>query len=138
MKKILVALDLGRPGGNDEVLKTASKLAKTFDAEQELLFVMEPSTGFVVAVLPDGLLQERRNQAEADLAEIAEQQGATAWSVRDGGPAAEIMAQAEKSSADLIIMHSHDPDVSNFFLGSTASRVVRHAHCSVHIVRHAE
>ncbi|MDH3475684.1 MAG: universal stress protein [Rhodospirillales bacterium] len=37
--------------------------------------------------------------------------------------------------ADLIITGSHKPNVSDYLLGSNAARVVRHASCSVFVVR---
>ncbi len=34
-----------------------------------------------------------------------------------------------------IVIGSHKPGLSDFLLGSTAARVVRHAHCAVHVCR---
>ena len=36
---------------------------------------------------------------------------------------------------DVIVMASHQPKFSDYLLGSTAARVVRHAKCSVLIAR---
>ncbi len=46
-----------------------------------------------------------------------------------------ILAAAEAHGADLIILASHIPDFSNYFIGATADRVVRHAKCSVLVDR---
>ena len=46
-----------------------------------------------------------------------------------------ILEQAEKKNADCIVIASHRPGLQDFFLGSTAARVVRHAQCAVHVVR---
>ncbi|MBT8411941.1 MAG: universal stress protein, partial [Octadecabacter sp.] len=42
---------------------------------------------------------------------------------------------ATDNSIDCIIMASHQPGLEDYFLGSTAARVVRHAKCSVHVIR---
>ena len=38
----------------------------------------------------------------------------------------------------MIVIASHDPGLADYLLGSTAGRVVRHAHCSVLVVRNAK
>ena len=42
---------------------------------------------------------------------------------------------AEKIAADCIIVGSHRPGMKDFFLGSTAARIMRYAPCSVHVLR---
>jgi len=46
-----------------------------------------------------------------------------------------ITEYAEKINADCIIVGSHKPGLRDYFLGSTAARIVRHAPCSVHVLR---
>jgi len=46
-----------------------------------------------------------------------------------------ITDYAEKIGADCIIVGSHKPEMKDFFLGSTAARVMRYAPCSVHVLR---
>ena len=46
-----------------------------------------------------------------------------------------ILETAEDEGADLIIIASHQPGIQDYFLGSTAARVVRHAQCSVLVTR---
>ena len=46
-----------------------------------------------------------------------------------------ILAAAEERNADLIVIASHRPGLQQFLLGSTASRVVRHATCTVFVKR---
>jgi nucleotide-binding universal stress UspA family protein len=55
--------------------------------------------------------------------------------VRFGSVYKEILAYAKTIGADLIVMGSHEPSVGDYLLGGNAARVVRHATCSVHIVR---
>ena len=47
----------------------------------------------------------------------------------------EVIATAKSLGAELIIVGSHKPDVSDYLLGSNAARIVRHADCSVLVVR---
>ncbi len=46
-----------------------------------------------------------------------------------------IMMQAEAMKSDLVVISSHRPGLVDYFLGSTASHVVRHAKCSVLVLR---
>jgi nucleotide-binding universal stress UspA family protein len=56
--------------------------------------------------------------------------------VRQGDPRTEIVAEATDWSADLIIVGSHGrTGMKRWLLGSVAEHVVRHASCSVEVVR---
>lgn len=62
---------------------------------------------------------------------------------REGDPVAEILAEAEESSADLIVMGTHGrTGLGRLLMGSVAEQVVRRASCPVLTVRtpfpHAE
>ena len=46
-----------------------------------------------------------------------------------------IVDYATKHGCDCIVIASHRPGVEDYLLGSTAARVVRHAACSVHVMR---
>ena len=50
-------------------------------------------------------------------------------------PTGAVLDTAEWANGDLIVIASHVPRVSDIFLGSTAAWVVRHADCSVHVIR---
>lgn len=56
--------------------------------------------------------------------------------VSQGSPKEEIVEQAERWHADLVMVgsHGHGP-LGRFLLGSVASSVAVHAPCSVEIVR---
>lgn len=55
--------------------------------------------------------------------------------VVEGHSGRTILDESEKRGNDLIVIASHCPSVTDYFLGSTAARVVRHAKCCVHVVR---
>ncbi len=46
-----------------------------------------------------------------------------------------ILEAAERIGADLVIMASHRPEMSDYLVGPNAARVVRHAKISVLVVR---
>ncbi len=55
--------------------------------------------------------------------------------VRIGHTSTTILDYAADLGADLIVLASHRPGIEDYFLGSTAARVVRHATCSVLVSR---
>jgi len=55
--------------------------------------------------------------------------------VAQGRAYEEILHIAEKIGCDLIVMAAGNPDLAEYLLGPNASRVVRHATCSVLVVR---
>ena len=56
--------------------------------------------------------------------------------VRYGKPFAEIARGAKTLDASLIVIATHGyTGLKHIYLGSVAERVVRHAHCSVLVVR---
>jgi nucleotide-binding universal stress UspA family protein len=46
-----------------------------------------------------------------------------------------VLAEAQFWGADLIIIGSHKPSIRTHLLGSNAEKIVRHANCSVMVVR---
>jgi nucleotide-binding universal stress UspA family protein len=53
-----------------------------------------------------------------------------------GNPAVELVRIADEHSAGLIVVGSHGlSGIERFLLGSVSERVLRHAHCSVLIVK---
>jgi nucleotide-binding universal stress UspA family protein len=70
-------------------------------------------------------------------AEILKKKGIKVESaVRNGDPRAEIVEEAEKWAADLVVMGSHGhTGIRRLLLGSVALSVVSHAPCSVEVVR---
>ena len=46
-----------------------------------------------------------------------------------------IIDYVDQNGIDCVVMGSHKPGLSDYFLGSTASRVVSHAACAVHVLR---
>jgi nucleotide-binding universal stress UspA family protein len=100
-----------------------------------VMTVLEAIPDYVQQYLP--LDQEVRNRAEMAAALEAEFGGQPDVShmVRSGHPAQTILDTAEAEQFDCVVIASHRPGLQDYFLGSTAARVVRHARCSVHVLR---
>ena len=54
---------------------------------------------------------------------------------RVGGIYHELLQEAKGWNADLIVVGSHRPVMIDYLLGSNAKAIVRHAQCSVLVVR---
>jgi nucleotide-binding universal stress UspA family protein len=100
-----------------------------------VLTVIESIPSYVSQYLPQDQQDKNRLEIEAQLA--AEFAGHADVSVmaKIGHPAQSILDVAEDGKHDCVIIASHRPGLQDYFLGSTAARVVRHAQCGVHVLR---
>jgi nucleotide-binding universal stress UspA family protein len=77
--------------------------------------------------------------ARTKLAEIVSGYGAAKLPIRQdvrvGSIGPEILAAAREHRADLIVMASHRPEMSDYLIGPNAAHVARHATCSVLVLR---
>jgi nucleotide-binding universal stress UspA family protein len=132
----VVAIDLEDRAQAAALVARARSLSDA-GAEITLLHVLDDLPAFVQSELPDEMAQMRRARAMVELRALMD----PAWPervapiTRAGGAAGQIIAQATETGADLILLASHKPGLRDLFLGSTASRVVRHAPCSVLVKR---
>jgi len=134
-KKIVVPVDMGQIERGEKILAKALAL---LDSGGEILLVnvVETVPSYITIDLPIDFIDVSVKDADVKLAELDARLGAKARKiVRTGSPAREIMEVAEREGADLIIIASHRPDFSNYLIGATADRVVRHAKCSVLVDR---
>lgn len=121
--------------GEDAI--AAARLLRRDDASQiTLLHIVEQLPNYIGSELPADLRRNASEGAKVELAKIAQNSGARAQChVLEGNPGMSIVDFAENNGCDLIILASHKPGLADYFLGSTAARVVRHAPCAVHIMR---
>ncbi len=132
-KKIIVALGLSH-GHGITGLEMARRL-RAEDGKIVALHVLEPVPGFASNYLPPDHGSEVRKAAEAAIRERVGEQADAEVVVLSGHPGRTITEYAEDVEADCIIVGSHKPELKDYLLGSTAARVVRHAPCSVHVLR---
>jgi len=134
-KKIIVPVDVGALEKGEKILAKATALLDA-GGEIVLLNILEDMPGYLAIDLPVDLMENALNENKAKLVQMKEKLGVAAKvEIRSGAAAREILAAAQEHEADLIIVASHTPDISNYFIGATADRVVRHAKCSVLVDR---
>lgn len=132
---ILVPIDVTNPEKGRVQVDLAKKMGGK-GARIVLTNVIEDVPAFVATQLPSGILEKSKEESKKELSGIAKSSGITAEiDVRTGHPATAILAAAKKTGADLIVIASHRPGMQDYLLGSTAARVVRHATCSVLVLR---
>lgn len=91
--------------------------------------------GLVPATLSEGT---RESAAQGRLVDLLRRIGAAEATavVLSGDAGLETADYAKRLAADLIVVPSHGyHGVKRFLLGSTAERIIRHAHCSVLVLR---
>jgi len=133
-KHVLVPIALDHGAGTEDALTIADRLCNA-GGHITALTVIEPVPGFIANELPAGQLEQTKDDVLAALKEeIGEHKDARAVVV-NGHPGRTIVDFAIENGADCIVVASHKPGLADYFLGSTAARVVRHAPCAVHVVR---
>ena len=141
--KILVPVDGSKP--SMEALKTAADYAKAKNAETYIMTVI-PYVSDVDLELSaserDKILESMRRRGEDVLEKSKNQMHSLGVSKvntilsTSTSVAQEIVNLAEKEKVSLIVIGSKGMGATaRFLLGSVASKVVRHSHCSVHVVR---
>ncbi len=133
--KILVPVDL-HEAGKAKVMLDAARRVGDEGASIVLVHVVEDVPTYVAAELPRGIMENSRDEAVRSLEELAGQEGVRAEiDVRIGQPASAILAAASEHGSEVIVIASHRPGFQDYLIGSTAARVVRHARCSVLVIR---
>lgn len=134
-KNIIVAVDLAHGDAGKALLEHANALVDA-GGTVRLLHVIEDVPSYIAAELPRDLNDRRQAEAKVELGLLTQGTGTNVVSeVRMGAASSQILQCAEDTGADLIMIASHRPGLSDYFIGSTAARVVRHAQCSVLIRR---
>ena len=138
-KQILAAVDLDDNDKAQKILQIAANIANANSAGLHLLSVIGAAPAIISQHLPEGYEKMAMKRVEQDLVTLSTgadlAQGTVTSSARFGDIYREILAQAEKSDVDLIIVGSNKPQATDFLLGTNAARVVRHSSCSVLVVR---
>ena len=100
-----------------------------------VLHVMEAIPSYAETQIPAEVLASSRHEVEKLLTRAARALPGSKAELVTGHAGRAIVDYADKHDIDCIIVASHRPGFENFFLGSTADRVVRHANCAVHVIR---
>jgi universal stress protein F len=131
---ILIPIALDHEHDNAGAIRIARHLLRD-GGKLTALHVMEALPSYATEFLPDDNLKSyHRETANALHIELRDQPGLTPVVVL-GHAGRSIVDYAQQHGVDCIVMASHRPGLQDYFLGSTAARVVRHAMCSVHVIR---
>jgi nucleotide-binding universal stress UspA family protein len=139
-RNILVPVDLSDKHSWRKALPTAIALCRTFEARLHLIAVVQEfGLPIVGQFFPEGFEARLRQQAAKQLRDLAAEQLPPEIEARrivaEGKIYQEILKAAGAIKADLIVMGSHRPELGDYLLGPNAGKVVRHARCSVMVVR---
>ncbi|UWQ16468.1 universal stress protein [Jannaschia sp. M317] len=133
--KVLVPMALDH-GISDHTLAIARCLAGT-SGQIVALHVYEAAQSSVAAYLDASVIQEGQARARALLTQRTEALDGVTAEMIVGHTYRSIIDYATQHGVDCIVLGSHKPGFSDYLLGSTAARVVRHAPCAVHVYRSA-
>ncbi|MCP4486447.1 MAG: universal stress protein [Gammaproteobacteria bacterium] len=134
-KTILVPIDVAHADSSQSIIDIAVNNGDA-DTKIILLNVVEEIPRWAAVELPADIQQKSLQNSQDEMDAIARAATAnTKVIIRVGHPYQTILAEAEKNSTDLIVIASHKPGLQDYLLGSTAAKVVRHAKCSVLVVR---
>ncbi len=138
-KRIILAVDLAETAVAPKGLEQALELAKLSGGALRLVNVQPIVPATFMEYVPADFDAEQSKRAQMALDEIvagidlpADRKSGAA---RAGGIYHELLQEASDWNADLIVVGSHRPVMSDYLLGSNAKTIVRHAQCSVLVVR---
>ncbi len=134
-KKILIALALDQGHG-----KRAVELARRIgadDAEIIAVHIIDHVPGYSKMYTRDAgsdkeaLVKKIKKSIIERVGDIGDIQPV----VLEGHAGRTVVDYGNEIGADCIICGAHRPGLSDFFLGSTAARIMRYSNCSVHVLR---
>lgn len=138
-KTILVPVDLADPETSRPALDQAVSLADASGGNLRLIYIRSIMPVTYMEFVPPSFDLDQQREAEEGLAEIATgvalPKERVSSVVRLGSVYHEVLDEADKAAADLIVIGSHRPSMSTYLLGSNATTIVRHAKVSVLVVR---
>lgn len=136
---ILIPLDLSHKEQAEELAAVAGKLAAGEQARLHLLYVDQsfihrasyPQLDESELIGHKSDAQQQMKYLLTDLAKNLE----LVIHCRNGTAHDQILESAAELDVDAIVMMARKPGISSYFIGSNAERVVRHAPCSVFVIR---
>ena len=137
---VLLAVDLDDENSWAKALPTAVECVKAFEATLHLVTVVPDfGTTTIVQFFPNDYENHVLEKAQRELHAFSEKHVPAGVSVlhhiRHGTIYEEILRTAKRNEIDLIVLAAHRPELRDYLLGPNAARVVRHAECSVLVVR---
>lgn len=147
-KKVLFPIEIyGDGDGDGDVPRYLPEVIGAVQRWHAELLVLHVLPGFgmslVGAYFPAGAINTYREKASETLRSILDrhvpQDVKASTLIREGTAHVEILKVADEAQVDLIVLPSADrPTLEKWVPGSTAHKVVYHAHCSVMVLRRPE
>ena len=138
-RKIIVAVDLADSAQPPKGVAEAVELANASGGVVRLVNIQPLLPATFMEYVPADFDAEQEKRASEALKEVVARvplpKERLSGIVRIGGIYHEILGEAAEWGADLIVVGSHRPVVTDYLLGSNAKTIVRHALCSVLVVR---
>lgn len=140
VKTILLTVDLNDESSWKKALPAAVEYCQAFGSTLHVVTVIPDfGLGAVGAYFPEDYAEQALAKAKEDLRAFVGEHVPpgveTRHSVGYGTVYEEILKIAKETGCDLIVIASHRPELKDYLLGPNAARVVRHAGCSVLVVR---
>lgn len=133
-KNILVPIAFDSDAKAEAALAVARRLADD-DSKITLLHVMEQVPGYAISYLPAEFRTQSLAAVQKELDTLASHLDHARGVVVEGHSGRTILDYAETNKCDMIVVASHRPGMGDMLIGSTATQVVRHAKCGVHVLR---
>jgi len=139
-ENILFPVDLEHTVETEKALKIVIEEAKRSKAK---LTVMTAAPGFgmpiVASFFDEGAVTNALKEIARHLKQYVDdnipEDIETNAIVVEGNPAELILKQAKNDNTDLIVIAAHNSQIEHLLLGSCAAKVVRHADCTVTVVK---
>ena len=131
ISKIMLPVDIRHKEQSARAIDGAATLAKQFGASLYVMTAARPLGGDITE-----FPEHHKAEFEYFVAETGEQYGVKTEALFHHHESAEkmILEAAEEIGADLIVMATHDPKLTDHLFGSHASHLALHAPCSVMVV----
>lgn len=147
-EKILVPIDMADQGTGLKTIAEGVIQAKVRNAELIVMTVVPDilsGLDFRYAIRGEmggseeydlkAIVQEALQKLNQIVSEHAPDGMKTKTIARHGTAYEEILKVAKDVGATMIVLGAHRPALSDYLIGPTAARVVRHAECSVNVMR---
>ncbi|SFU13219.1 universal stress protein [Sedimentitalea nanhaiensis] len=142
IKSVMCAVDVSNGDIDSTVLEQAARMAEMDGAQLDVITVLPDFGKSLVAGFFEAGFHEKaeaeaaRHLRDLCIATLGEERNQSVRHIVATGTAyTEILHAAEIAGSDLIVIGAHKLDIKDYMMGPNASRVARHAQCSVFVVR---
>lgn len=139
-RDILLAVDLDDPETHRKAVQIAVEYARAFGSSLRVIsvipdFGLSMVGGFFPKDFEKDALEKGNQALHGFVKQAIPEEIGVQHILAHGTVYKEILHYAKETGCDLIIMASNRPGLEDYLLGPNAARVVRHADCSVLVVR---